>query len=797
MEKEVKHDISGFPSHFVSPAIKETKEYNIAWAEAALAAEARGESCSLFRNIKDEFDFSENRAFARGNQSIDQYKPILGVRKKTKRDPNYVSYKVLDWSILPILPKFVNLLVGRLLSQNNDVGVNAVDKNALDDRRKMRTNLQEYIINKPLLDSITAATGMQFSPPIQDGSVPPPEGLGQIDTYMQMFYKERYCVVLQDWLKILNEQDNYQEILKDIAYDLVEVRIAATKTYRVGRRIKRRRCIPERMRVGACQKDNFEDAPWVYEEWDLTIGELKEIAGGQFTEEEYKDIAEKATGISWGSVDYRDPMYQLGYPWDKSKVTIQDMVYFSPNDNIYQVKKTNYGNVSVYDKDFDWWADLRSKGVDEKKFNENNENKVIIQPTNDQYQIMWIRKTKYAFNYGKSKDMLKNESDIGTVIGPYCIQSLKDCIVSLAKPIVNNIQINWLQYQHHAAKSRPAGLSIEIGALQDISLSGAAGETLTPKQVLELYFDTGIQLWKIKDASGRVMNKPPVAELGGGISEAMVQHWQNIVNGIDLLKAQIGENDLTDASTPSGEIGKAIGAMAVGNMRDAQKFLHFGYDQLNIGTHKRTVMHISGMAANGLAPDYTQALGEDAVALTALMSDIGFHEYGYYLQKQATPEMKAMLQGFCNNGITAGSLYEEEAFEIMNEPNIFRAIDLLKQYRQQKLKQKQQESVSVAQAQADATADAGIRLEKEKQNTIQMQAKLTGDSEWNKARAEVWKSKQVLSDEAFLVNLKSQLARGEAITEEQQRRITELEKANVQGQYQLRAAAARPEPAAA
>jgi len=784
----IEMDKTGFPSHFLSPKIKNSPEYAYQWLSTMHASDKLGSSSyKLFKGRAKEFE--EIRSFARGNQSIEPYKPILGVKNKSKRNPNPNSYKVLDWSILDVASKFVNLLVGRLISQDNSVGVRSVDKRALNERRKKKISLQEFVINKPFLDDVQQKTGIGFETPVQEDVVPLPESLGDVDIHMEMFYKEEYCLVLQDFLKLINEQDDYAEILKDLAIDLVEIGLAATKTYTVGRKIRRRQCNIERMIGGHSTKANFEDCPWMGEYWDMTIGQLKEIAGGQFTEEQYKKIAEEIGNKSFGAHDSQEnaDFYNKNYfyPWDTTKITVLDGTWNSPDENVYQIKKDEDGNNVPYKKDYSWWRNLQAKGVTEKSFNEANENQVLIQPLDNLYAGMWIVNTKYVFNHGLAKNMLKDETTLGKPISPFCVQRLRKSPVEIIIPILNNIQINWLQYQHHAAKSRPSGMDIEFTALQDISLGGAGGKKLTPKQVLEIYFDTGILLWRRRDISGGMGNFRPINELQNGLNPAAAQHFTNVINNIDLLRGMIGENELTDASTPNSEMGKAVANLATGSSRDAQKVLHFAFDQVNLGTQKRTVMYISGMASVGMAPDYADALGDESMGFMASMSDIGMHSYGAFLMKEPTEEMRNRLFQYTQNGVKNGTLYEEEAFEIENEPNIYRAIRLLKKYRQDKMKAKQMMDKQMMEAEMAKNTESVKASEAEKRTTAEETTQGKKDLAWEQAKAKVWASKQTVADEAFILNLKSKLAKGEAITEEEQRRITALATGQQDGEYQL------------
>jgi hypothetical protein len=756
-----------------------------------------GEGNGFFRGSVDGVNKrSIWRAYARGNNSIDKYKPQLGIsNKKTRKDPNALDFMVLNWEILDIASKYVEVLIGKLLKQNNDIGIQSVDKRAKDDRRMKRMQFQEYIINKPFLDSVSDKTGIGFEGPVQEDVIPPPTNLGEIDMYMDMFYKEDYCMIVQDLMKIMNEDDNYNDILADVARNLIEVADAATKVYRVGNKIRKRSCNPDRMGMSSTQKNMCDDAKWIFEDWDMTIGQFKEIAGDQLTEEQYREIAETTSKSNWNDINVEAYYAQnMCYPWDSTKITVKDAIWFSPDWETHKVKKNEIGNINVYQESFEWWKDIESKGGTADSYKKATGNEVIRYCIDNQYQAMWPIGTKYVINYGKSKDMLRNESNIGKAVGPYTIYKLKKCKMESIIPTLDNIQINWLQYQHHAAKSRPAGLDIEFSALQDISLDGAGGTRMKPKEVLRLYFETGILLWRRKGADGQNSNWRPIQEMNNGMSPAMAAHFQNVLNDINLLRDQIGLNELTDASTPNSEMGKAVALMASGSTDDALRSIFVAFDQLNLGTHEKMVMHISGMAASGLAPEYTEALGLRSMSVMGLLSDLTHHQLGCYLLKIPSPEIKARIAMYVQEGIKAGWLYPEEAIEVEMEPNIYRSIRLLKMYKAQKQAAQQaqtskdiqenamaQQQSLVAKAQADQEAAAADR---------QGQTEL----EWEKARAQVWASKQETANQVFLANIQSQLNRGEKLTEEQERRVTEMMKVDRQGEWNVRVQQAKPKP---
>lgn len=790
----VKDEISGFPSDFLSPEEKNGKKYALKWAQSTDKVNNNNVFWAGTGNQRIRFDLL--RAYARGEQPIDKYKPILGItNKKTKNDPANEAYKVLDWSILDIASKFVNVLVGKIVKRENSIAVRAIDKAAQDAKRAKQIELQEAVINKPLYDAISKVTGIQFQGPETGDVVPAPQTLGEVDVHQEMFYKEDYCIAVQDMLTEINKQDNYEDILMNVARDLTEISIGATKTYRVGNKILRRRCVPERMGMSSSTKDNFEEAKFVFEDWDMTIGQLKEIAGDQFTEEAYMKIAEKVNNSSYSESNVREYYDKnLCYPWDNTKITVRDLIWFSPDWETVEVIQTPLGNGQIVEKDYEWWENMRmnNKMTVDKYNQENLGSRVIRYSLDNQYQCMWIKGTDYVFNYGKSQDMLKNASNLGRTTSPFTIYRIKKSPVETVTTVFDNIQINWLQYQHQIAKSRPSGLDIEFTALQDISLEGAGGKKMTPKEVLKIYFDTGMLLWRRKDALGNNTNFRPIQELQNGLNPAAAQHFTNIVNLIGLLRDMVGLNELTDASTPNSEMGKHVATLAAGSTDDAIRYMNHAFDQINLLTHEKTVMFITGMARTGLAPHYAEAIGLDKVGTLAILSDVTHHELGCYVMKQPDAELRQRLMAYTVEGVKSGQLTNYEAIEIEMEPNVYRAVRLLKMYASQKEKkarEAQMEMYQAEQAKNEASAIATARANSETE-VMMLQGKK--ELEWEKAKAAVWQSKSTTADQAFLIQLQSKLKLGEKLTELEEKRLTDLMTIERQGAIDMQIASMKP-----
>ena len=103
--KEVNINISsvGFPSQFVSDAEKATDEFGLQIGQAIQYEWFRKDSngCRYYSQWRD---FNRLRLYARGEQSIAKYKNELAV-------DGDLSYLNLDWTPVPIIPKFVDIVV--------------------------------------------------------------------------------------------------------------------------------------------------------------------------------------------------------------------------------------------------------------------------------------------------------------------------------------------------------------------------------------------------------------------------------------------------------------------------------------------------------------------------------------------------------------------------------------------------------------------------------------------------------------------------------------------------------------
>ena len=178
--KKVNINISsaGFPSQFVSDAEKATDEFGLQIGQAIQYEwfKKDGNSCRYYSQWRD---FHRLKLYARGEQGTGKYKNELAI-------DGDLSYLNLDWTPVPILPKFVDIVVNGMQDREFKVQAYAQDAMSQSKRSQYQQMIEGQMIAKPILETIQQKTGI-------DPFTVSPEELPNTDEelklYMQLNYK--------------------------------------------------------------------------------------------------------------------------------------------------------------------------------------------------------------------------------------------------------------------------------------------------------------------------------------------------------------------------------------------------------------------------------------------------------------------------------------------------------------------------------------------------------------------------------------------------------------------------------
>jgi hypothetical protein len=114
-----------FPSHLISPADK-GKDWIMQYCKAAWDSFETDNPRNIFYHARYRYEVI--KSYALGNQSISKYRPLLGVDEESKED-----WLAIDWSVIPIVPKFRRIALGKLNKIGYNITATPIDALANDE----------------------------------------------------------------------------------------------------------------------------------------------------------------------------------------------------------------------------------------------------------------------------------------------------------------------------------------------------------------------------------------------------------------------------------------------------------------------------------------------------------------------------------------------------------------------------------------------------------------------------------------------------------------------------------------
>jgi hypothetical protein len=132
---------SAFPSQVVDDATKASEEYGLQVSRAIEQEWFNQGRTSGNRYLTHWNNFNRLRLYARGEQSVQKYKDELSINGD-------LSYLNLDWTPVPILSKFVDIVANGISQKTYDVKAFAQDPDSLKKRMDYASALKFDMVNQ-------------------------------------------------------------------------------------------------------------------------------------------------------------------------------------------------------------------------------------------------------------------------------------------------------------------------------------------------------------------------------------------------------------------------------------------------------------------------------------------------------------------------------------------------------------------------------------------------------------------------------------------------------------------------
>ena len=707
---------SYFPSQVVSDAEKLSYDYGLKVAKA-IETEWFYNDYNQTRYTTNKNNYHNLRLYARGEQSIQKYKDELSINGD-------LSYLNLDWKPVPIIPKFVDIVVNGIAERTYDINAYSQDAYGVEKRTEYMQSIIDDMNTKDMNDYVQESFGINL---YQNDPNTLPESEEELALHMQLTYKQSVELAEEQALKVLMEGNNYELIKKRFYYDLTVLGIGAVKTdFNTSEGVTIKYVDPADLVYSYTESPYFDDLYYVGEVKKIPVNELaKEFPF--LEQEDLEDIIKNKnyhqTNYDQGSSQYKEI--------DNNKVQVLYFNYKTYMNEVYKVKEVGSGAEKAIEKDDSFNPPQDKEG----NFTRLQRAIEVL------YEGALILGTNKLLKWEISKNMMRPKSDYTKVKMNYSIVAprlYKGKIESLVRRITgfaDMIQLTHLKLQQIMARMVPDGVYLDADGLAEVDLGN--GTNYNPQEALNMFFQTGSVIGRSMTSDGDMNpGKVPIQEItsgsGGNKIQALITNYNYY---LQMIRDTTGLNEARDGSTPDKNALVGVQKLAAANSNTATRHILQAGLFLTAETAEKLSLRISDIIEYSPTRDaFINAIGAHNVATLEEMSSLHLYDFGIFIELSPDEEQRAILENNIQQALAQQSIDLEDAIDIREIKNLKLANQLLKLRRKKKFERDQ-----LAQ-----------------QQNIQAQAQANAQSQQAAAQAEVQKNQANAQVEAQLEQLKAQ-----------------------------------------
>tara|TARA_R100000988_G_C4007840_1_gene174181 strand:+ start:3381 stop:5819 length:2439 start_codon:yes stop_codon:yes gene_type:complete len=766
-EVEININPTGFPAQFASDSEKKTMEYGLQIGQAIQYEWFRKDSNINCRFYNQWNEFYRRRMYARGEQSIAKYKNELAI-------DGDLSYLNLDWTPVPILPKFVDIVVNGMADRIFKIKAEAQDAMSSEKKDKYQQMIQGQMAAKDMLMVLSESFNIN---PFSDDPDNLPETDEELALYMQMNYKPAIEIAEEVALTSLMNENHYQDVRKRFDYDLATLGISIGKhQFLPGAGITVEYVDPANVVYSYTEDPHFKDCFYWGEIKTVPITELIKI-DPTLTNQDLNEIAKYSQ--AWYNY-YNVAQFYENSLFARDSATLMYFTYKTTNKFVHKKKTSENGAVKVIEKD-------DSFNPPEEMMEENGFEK-IEKTIEVWYEGVMVMGTNIMLKWEMAKNMVRPKSSTQKVspnyiaVAPRMYKGNIESLVTRMMPFADLIQITHLKLQQVISRMVPDGVFIDADGLNEVDLG--TGNAYNPEDALRLYFQTGSVIGRSYTQEGEFNNaRVPIQQLTGSTGQSKMQALIfNYNHYLDMIRAVTGLNEARDGSTPDPRSLVGVQKLAALNSNTATRHIL----DASLYIYRSIAEGLSCRIADVLEyadfkEEFANKIGQYNVAILDDIKDLYLYDFGIYIEVSPDAEEKAQREANIQMALSKNDISLEDAIDIREINNIKLSNQLLKLKRKQKQEQEQKQKMLEQQMQAQlqlqsqqvAAQSAMQKIEMEAQRDIQVKQaetafsieKLTAEADLKKSlMAEEFKYNRILKDteESSIQNRESQREKAKA-----------------------------------
>tara|TARA_R110002072_G_scaffold95771_1_gene211005 strand:+ start:1089 stop:3509 length:2421 start_codon:yes stop_codon:yes gene_type:complete len=707
---------SYFPSQTVSDAEKLSYDYGLKVGKA-IEAEWFNNDKSANKYKTNHNNFHNLRLYARGEQSIQKYKDELSINGD-------LSYLNLDWKPVPIISKFVDIVVNGLSERMYDVKAYSQDPFGV----AKRTEYMEDILKDMRLKEFNSAVQNEMNLDVRKSNIEElPESNEELELHMQLSYKQSVEIAEEQAINTLLDGNKYDLVKKQFYYDLTVLGIGAAKTsFNTSEGVVIDYVDPANLVYSYTDSPYFEDVYYVGEVKRIPVNELAK----QFPHLTGQDLEEIMKSKSTHKSNYNS-----SFSIEKEDSNTVQVLYFNYKtymNEVYKVKQTASGGDKAIDKNDDFNPPQDKQGGYER----------LLRSIECLYEGAMVLGSEKLLKWEMAKNMMRPKSDFTKVKMNYAIVAPRmyngriDSLVSRITGFADMIQLTHLKLQQVLSRMVPDGVYLDADGLAEVDLGN--GTNYNPQEALNMFFQTGSVIGRSFTQDGDMNpGKVPIQEItsgsGGNKMQALIGNYNYY---LQMIRDVTGLNEARDGTTPDKNALVGVQKLAAANSNTATRHILQSGLFLTSEVCEALSLRISDIIEYSPTKDaFIQAIGSHNVAVLKEMSNLHLYDFGIFLELQPDEEERMMLENNVQVALQQQIIELADAIDIREIKNIKLANQLLKLRRKKKLEKDQQ-----------------IQMQ-----NMQQQAQLNQQSAQAAAQAEVQKNQALTQSQAQLEQIKAQL----------------------------------------
>jgi len=698
-----------FPNHNINPELKDGK-----WClQGAKAAWGECFGYDIFYHAREKY--SEYRQYAYGRQSIDRYKPAMGVDKATD-----TSLWNITWGVRPVLSKYMDIITSIMMQTGRKAIATPIDALAKDKADQYFADVRAKILMKEAL--------MQTNPQLADSPyLKPqpgePENMEELEMQMNYGFKFNMAMEAEQGIELVQYQNNLPQKRQQVTKDLVHLGVGGYKDWLdENGKACFRDCDPAAVIMSYCKKADFSDKLFVGEIIEVSIAELSQY----FTEEQLDVIKSNAANqVIWDERNFSVKNEKLKAPiLDIEILTWNDIVYSreinEAGNEVY--KKRPYENIKNPEraKEESNIYDVSSHGFKKKYFSKKVE---------CWYKIKWVIGTDFYYEDGKVENQKRPKGSLQKSESSYHFQAVNfqnmtaQGMVERLKDIVDEYQLTVYKIQDFKNKWLPYLIEIDLDALEATAL-GKGGVTWTPEKILDLAFQTRALVVRKKDISGINVNYKAVDIHQTGMAAELQPLMADLARLLQEMNDVTGLNPVTD-STGSGE--RKLKSTALLDQQATNNALYpllFAEKMLFESLSKGCIMRLIQAVKKGKVEGVMTALGGNTVKFIQVSPDISLHDYGIMIADVPTDDDIQLILQQMGIGQQKDLFRPQDIFMIKSCNNLKQMEQLIGYLYEKRVKEQREYEMQKITEANKGNQQTVVISEQSKQQTLQLEYQL-------------------------------------------------------------------------